>query len=88
MTFTQAYRKILLPFVKNYKNAKNKKVQKGVVETATNTILNSQNLLEEQGLDLPQDLKAMCPPLLSLLLSFPLTTSGKRGLVLEKPRLL
>ena len=77
MTFTQAYGKILLPFVKNCKNAKNKKAQKGVVETATNTILNSQNLLEEQGLDLPQDLKAVCPTLLFLLLSFPMTMNDK-----------
>ena len=46
-------------------------------ETATNAILNSQNLLEEQGLDLPQDLKAVCPTLLFLLLSFPLTINDE-----------
>ena len=77
MYFTQAYGKILLSFVENYKSAKNEKVQKGIVETATNTILNSQNLLEEQGLDLPQDLKAVCPTLLFLLLSFPLTMNDR-----------
>ena len=38
MTFTQAYGKILLPFVENYKNAKKEKAWKGVMETATNTI--------------------------------------------------
>ena len=47
------------------------------METATNAILNSQNLLEEQGLDLPQDLKAVCPTLLFLLLFFPLTMNNK-----------
>ena len=77
MTFTQAYGKILLPFVQNYKSAKNEKAWKGIVETATNAILNSQNLLEEQGLDLPQDLKAVCSTLLFLLLSFPLTMNDK-----------
>ena len=35
MSFTQAYGKILLPFVENYKSTKNKKAQKGVMETAT-----------------------------------------------------
>ena len=61
---------------------------KGVVETATNTILNSQNLLEEQGLDLPQDLKAVCSTLLSLLLSFPLTmiTTGHQTLYKGMPQ--
>ena len=77
MSFTQAYGKILLPFVENYKSAKNEKAQKGVMETAINAILNSQNLLEEQGLDLSQDLKAMCPTLLLSLLSFPLTMNDK-----------
>jgi len=60
MSFTQAYGNILLPFVQTYKDAKNEKARKGVVETAANTVLNSRNLLEEQGLDLPQDLKAVC----------------------------
>lgn len=60
MSFTQAYANILLPFVENYKSAKNEKARKAVLETATKTILNSRNLLEDQGLDLPQDLKAVC----------------------------
>jgi hypothetical protein len=68
MSFTQTYGSILLPFIQNYKDAKNKKAQKGVVETATNAILNHRNLLEEQGLDLPQNLKAVCPT--TLLFSF------------------
>jgi hypothetical protein len=73
MSFTEAYADILLPFVENYKTAKNEKARKGIVETAANTILNSRNLLEEQGLELPQDLKAVCPILFFSLLSFPLT---------------
>lgn len=64
MSFTDAYGSILLPFVENYKTAKNEKARKGVVDTAANTILNSRNLLEEQGSDLPQDLKAVCDILL------------------------
>lgn len=69
-SFTQVYRNILLPFVENYKVAKNEKARKGVVETATNAILNSRNLLEEKGLELPQDLKAVCCSLL-ILLNYP-----------------
>jgi hypothetical protein len=68
MSFTQAYGSILLPFIQNYKDAKNEKAWNGVVETATNAILNHRNLLEEQGLDLPQNLKAVCPT--TLLFSF------------------
>jgi hypothetical protein len=72
MSFTKAYGNILLSFVDNHKGTKNKKVQKVVVETAANTVLNGRNLLEEQGLDLPQDLKAMCLiPVFPF--SFPLT---------------
>jgi hypothetical protein len=67
MSFTQAYGSILLSSIQNYKGAKNKKAQKGVVETATNAILNCRNLLEEQGLDLLQNLKAVCPTLFFLL---------------------
>jgi predicted lipid carrier protein YhbT len=59
MSFTQTYGSILLLFIQNYKDAKNEKARKGVVETATNAILNCRNLLEEQGLDLPQNLKAV-----------------------------
>jgi hypothetical protein len=73
MSFTQAYGNILLPFVENYKTSKNEKARKAIVETAVNTILNSRNLLEEQGLDLPQDLRAVRPILILLsLLSLPL----------------
>jgi hypothetical protein len=68
MSFTQAYGSILLFFIQNYKDAKNEKAQKGMVETANNAILNHKNLLEEQGLDLPQNLKAVHPT--TLLFSF------------------
>lgn len=70
MSFTQVYGNILAPFVENYKNAKNEKARKGVVETATNAVLNSKNLLEEKGLELPHDLKAVCRSLL-ILLNYP-----------------
>ena len=76
MSFSQAYGNILHPSVKNYKSAKNEKAQKAVMETATNTILNSRNLLEEQGFDLPHDIKAVCPTLLMSLLLFPLTMTN------------
>jgi hypothetical protein len=59
MSFTQAYGSILLLFIQNYKDAKNEKARKGMVKTATNAILNRRNLLEEQGLDLPQNLEAV-----------------------------
>jgi hypothetical protein len=67
MSFTQVYGNILLPFVENYKNAKNEKARKAVVETATTAVLNSKNLLEEKGLELPQDIKAVRHSLVTLL---------------------
>lgn len=60
MSFTEVYGSILLPFVEKYKTAKNEKARKGVVDIAANTILHSKNLLEQQGSDLPQDIKAVC----------------------------
>jgi hypothetical protein len=80
MSFAEAYGNILLPFIENYKAGKNEKVRKAVVETAANTILNSRNLLEEQGLDLPLDSKAVCVLLLYPFhaLSHPLTMDKYR----------
>jgi hypothetical protein len=71
MSFTQAYGSILLPFIQNYKDAKNEKEQKGMVEIATNAILNHRNLLEKQGLDLPQKFKGLLSHYSALF--FPLT---------------
>ena len=71
MSFTEVYGSILLPFVEKYKTATNDKARKGVVDTAANTILNSKNLLEEQGSDLPQDIKAVC---ITFLIAFSFST--------------
>ena len=40
MSFTQAYSSILLPFVQNYKDAKNEKAQKGWILHSPTTLLN------------------------------------------------
>ena len=60
MSFTDVYGNILLPFIEQYRTAKNEKARKRVVDIAANTILGSNNLLEEQGSDLPQNIKAVC----------------------------
>ena len=59
MTFTKVYGSILIPFIKNYEEAKNEKGRKGVVSNAANAVRNSRNLLEDKGDSLPKDLEAV-----------------------------
>ena len=68
MSFTQAYTDILLPFVKSYKAAKNEKNRALVVKNAADAVSKSSHLLEDQGVDLPKDLKTVCHFSFSILL--------------------
>jgi hypothetical protein len=69
MTFSNDYADILLPFVENYKTAKNEKARKVVVRNAANAVTESRNLREDAAEDLPKDLQTVC--LLQSSLSFP-----------------
>lgn len=57
MNFSQEYSDILLPFVENYKNAKNEKERKAVVQKAADAVAESSNLREGEGVALPSDLQ-------------------------------
>ena len=59
MAFSDVYSSLLLPFVESYKVAKNEKGRALVLKNAEDAVLNSRNLLEDQGVDLPKDLKAV-----------------------------
>jgi hypothetical protein len=60
MAFGNAYSGILLPFVETYKGAKNEKGRTQVVKDAVDAVLKSRDLLEDQGGNLPNDLKTVC----------------------------
>jgi hypothetical protein len=63
MSFSEVYGDILLPFVENYKEAKNEKNRAQVVKNAADAVSSSSQLLEDQGVNLPKDLKSVriCP---------------------------
>ena len=60
MTFSNVYGSLLLPFIQNYKEAKNEKGRKVVVGKAADAVRKSRNLLEDKGADLPKDLQMVC----------------------------
>jgi hypothetical protein len=59
MSFSKVYSAILLPFVGKYKEAKNEKGRMTVVTNAVNAVTTSRSLLEDQGLELPKNLKSV-----------------------------
>jgi hypothetical protein len=59
MSFSEVYGDILLPFVEKYKEAKNEKNRAQVVKNAADAVSSSSQLLENQGVDLPKDLKSV-----------------------------
>jgi hypothetical protein len=61
MTFTKEYGSILLPFVNQYKAAKNENGRKAVVKSAADAVASSRDQLEDKGADLPKDLPTVCP---------------------------
>ena len=68
MSFSEVYGDILLPFVEKYKEAKNEKNRAQVVKNAADAVSSSSQLLENQGVDLPKDLKSVCICPFSILL--------------------
>lgn len=54
MTFSKVYGALLLPFVGNYRKAKNEKGRNQVLKNAADAVTKSGNLLED-GVDLPKD---------------------------------
>jgi hypothetical protein len=61
MAFNKTYGDILFPFVDNYKVATNEKTRALVIKNAVDAVINSRHLLEDTGIDLPKDLKTVCP---------------------------
>lgn len=59
MSFSEVYGDILSPFVEKFKEAKNEKNRAQVVKNAANAVSSSSQLLEDQGVDLPKDLKSV-----------------------------
>lgn len=70
MSFSKVYSDLLLPFVENYKLAKNEKNRGQVVKNAADAVSSSSQLLEDQGVNLPKDLKSVCPCSFSILLYY------------------
>jgi hypothetical protein len=60
MSFSKIYAPVLSPFIEKYKMAKNEKERKAVKTMAVDAVLKSRDLLEDQGIDLPKDLDAVC----------------------------
>jgi hypothetical protein len=60
MTFGDVYKNLLSPFVEKYKVAKNDKGRRAVTASAAKVVLESSELLEDQGFNLPKDLPAVC----------------------------
>ena len=57
MTFTEDYADILLPFIEEYKKAKNEKQRKAVLQNAGNAVSESSNLREGDAMALPSNLQ-------------------------------
>jgi hypothetical protein len=60
MTFTEDHAASLLPFVEQYKKAKNENARKAVVQNAADAVSKSGDLREDGAGDLPKDLKTVC----------------------------
>ena len=59
MTFSEAYGDILLPFLDNYKEAKNEKGRNEVIKNAAEAVKEAGELLEETGIVFPKDLNTV-----------------------------
>jgi hypothetical protein len=60
MTFTEEYATVLLPFVEEYRKAKNENARKAAVRNAVDAVGKSGDLQENGRDDLPKDLKTVC----------------------------
>ena len=70
MSFSKVYASVLLPFVKNYEEAKNDKGRKAVLSNAVDAVQKSKNLFEDKGDSLPKDLQAVCLHFFSISATF------------------
>lgn len=70
MSFSKVYGSLLLPFIENYKEAENQKGRSAVVKNAVDAVSNAKDLLEEQGGNLPKDLRTVCVSFLMILFVF------------------
>lgn len=59
MSFIKVYSDVLTPFVVKYKEAKNEKGRAAILKNAADAVLESKNLLEDNGGALPKDLKGV-----------------------------
>ena len=59
MTFSDEYADILLPFLDEYKSAKNEKARKAVGRKAADALTESRDLREDEAHDLPKELQTV-----------------------------
>jgi len=76
MTFSKIYGNIILPFIEQYKDAKNDKARNVVIANAVDAVKKSRETLEDKGVDLPKDLQHVCLFFHSLFFSTMFMTSG------------
>jgi len=69
MSFSDSYANVLSPFVEKYKDAKNERERKVVIQNAADAVSESQNLREGAVVDLPKDLQKVYLNLCSCSLS-------------------
>ena len=60
MTLSKVYGNLLSPFVEKYMAVKNEKGRAAVVKNAADAVLENSNIMEDQGADLPKDLRKVC----------------------------
>ena len=60
MTLSKVYGNLLSHFVEKYMAVKNKKGRAAVVKNAADAVLENSNMMEDQGADLPKDLRKVC----------------------------
>lgn len=60
MTLSKVYGNLLSPFVEKYMAVKNEKGGAAVVKNAADAVLENSNMMEDQGADLPKDLRKVC----------------------------
>ena len=60
MTFSKIYSNIILPFIKQYKAAKNDKGRNVVIANVAEAVKKSRETLEDKGIGLPKDLQIVC----------------------------
>jgi len=56
MSFTEVYKQVLVPFLKNYNDAENEKLKKAVLKNAAASVVKNREELEIKE-DLPKDLE-------------------------------